>query len=102
MNALVAKQGSDWQKGRNKMMAGIPFLLILLVGFYIVFEMIEKIGTRKSRPKPPENPPHNKPDETENLSPEKGELTEQEGTPPGWENRTVRGIKMPKSKHSKK
>ncbi len=83
-------------------MDDILFLLIALVGFYIVFEMIEKIGNRKHRYKPPENPSHSTPTEMENISAEKGERTEQEVIPPWWDNRTERGIRIPKSKPSKK
>ena len=81
----------------NKMMDDVPFLLIAFVGFYIVFEIIEKIGNRRHRDKPPENkdPFDSTLGEREDRSTEKGELTERE-------NLTERGIRLPKSKPSKK
>ena len=71
-------------------MDDIPFLLIAFVGFYIVFEMIEKISNRRHRKKPPEN---KKPFDP--TLGEKEELKERE-------NLTERGIRIPKSKPNKK
>jgi hypothetical protein len=80
-------------------MDGLMFLLIALIGVLLVVEVVERIGHRrdpnKYKPTIKEKPSSPPPTET-------GELTEPEDIQPWRENRTERGIRLPKSKRSRR